>query len=49
MDILREFESDDILYHYTKTTTALEHILCNKKLHLSDRMNSSYKIVKRRL
>jgi len=38
---LEEFESDDILYHYTKTTTALEHILFNKKLRLSDRINSN--------
>jgi len=41
MDELREFESEDILYHYTKTTTALEHILYNKELRLSDRVNSN--------
>ncbi|MRT93289.1 DUF2971 domain-containing protein [Ancylomarina sp. 16SWW S1-10-2] len=41
MNVLREFESDDILYHYTKTTTALEHILFNKELRLSDRVNSN--------
>jgi len=40
MNCLDKFESDDILYHYTKTTTALEHILYNKKLRLSDRGNS---------
>ncbi|WP_164977465.1 DUF2971 domain-containing protein [Ancylomarina salipaludis] len=41
MNTLSEFESDDILYHYTKTTTALEHILFKKELRLSDRVNSN--------
>jgi len=38
---LNKFESEDIIFHYTKTTTALEHILYNKKLRLSDRVNSN--------
>ena len=46
MRYLYEFESDDILYHYTKTTTALEYILFNKKLRLSDRINSNDPIEK---
>lgn len=41
MNCLKKFESDDILFHYTKTTTALEHILFNKKLRLSDRVKSN--------
>jgi hypothetical protein len=40
MEHLEQFESDDILYHYTKTTTALEYILHNKRLRLSDREDS---------
>lgn len=41
MRYLEQFESEDILYHYTKTTTALEHILYTKKLRLSDRIKSN--------
>ncbi len=41
MNYLEQFESDDILYHYTKTTTALEHILAKEQLRLSDRVNSN--------
>jgi len=41
MDYLEQFESEDILYHYTKTTTALEHILYKNKLRLSDRVKSN--------
>jgi hypothetical protein len=40
MNNLEQFESDDILYHYTKTTTALEHILYKNELRLSDRVDS---------
>lgn len=46
MNYLEQFESEDILYHYTKTTTALEHILFNKKLRLSDRVDSNDPIEK---
>ena len=41
MRYLEQFESEDILYHYTKTTTALEHILYKNELRLSDRINSN--------
>ena len=41
MKCLDRFDSNDTLYHYTKTTTALEYILYNKQLRLSDRVNSN--------
>jgi len=41
MKDLDKFESEDILYHYTKTSTALEYILAEEQLRLSGRSNSN--------
>jgi hypothetical protein len=39
-DVLKKLYSDDIIYHYTKSSTAVDYILYNNKLRFSSRMNS---------
>lgn len=41
MWIPKIYQTEDTIFHYTKTSTALEHILFNKRLRLSDRNNSN--------
>jgi len=41
MWIPKIYQTEDTIFHYTKTATALEHILFNKKLRLSDRNDSN--------